>query len=369
MKPVLLSLGGSGLADAAILEGTLRLLARGALGPARVLSASPRTCARFAHEIPVLPDSSCAQAVQESARLVVAGPLRTPAAMVRAANHVVQAKLAGVPSTLAAVRLAAVPTHRSSHAALRLLAQADSVSAGDCASARALERWRGARVECTAPVELLVDVEIPRAPGAFTIAVEARALANAGPALAEALQLVGLAWRARIRVVSSSVAAKGSRASNPWHGITSSALFVGGANATLLHVAAAHGAVPVALVATGARSDVHERLGLEHLTQVREATRDDWVCTLEQARCVDGEALRRRMTTLRVVAWRTLGILAEATRCVPLPMDELDTDCRAFVASVARSSPPGATLEALVSPDGSRPPAVVPVAMAPTTRL
>lgn len=349
MRPVLLDIEPSHepLATTASCAAALRLLSRGALGPVRLLAPTSRTRRWLGASLSVITERQAPQAIRDSSLVVLAGTLADAKVLERAARWVVLAKAAGVPVALAAVRLPAVEPE---HPALAILAQCDSVSAGDLGSARCLAALRHDRIECTAPLELLLEVEAP-APEqqGFRVGLCARTLRRGGKRLTEILQQLSASASAQVVVLEVGESRRQatrhgfqSRRITSWNEALQAAsccdLFVAEPDSMWLHMAAAVGAAPVAWLDGCERSELHERLGLTDLVLSQDTKPGALVAGLERGRSLAAPSLRRRIATLRMVAWRSLGILAQAVRSTPLDLERLQPGTRQFVAQLQGSS-------------------------------
>jgi hypothetical protein len=350
MKPVLLDIepGQDSLASTVSWAAALRLLSRGAFGPVRLLAPTRRARRLLGTSLPVISERQAPQAIRESALVVLAGKLVDVKALERAARWVVMAKEAGVPVALAAVRL---PDVASNHPALAVLAQCDSVSAGDAASARRLAALRRDRIECTAPLELLLECEPElQESRPFTVGLCARTLRRGGRPLQQILQHLSEVASAQILVFEAGESRR-RRTAHGFHArpvttwneallaVSRCHLFVAEPDSMWLHMAAAVGAAPVAWLKDKTRSELHDRLGLDDLVLSGNGTPGSVVEGLERGASRVQPFLRRRIDTLRMVAWRSLGILAQAVRSTPLDFDALDAGTRGFVAQVLGRTP------------------------------
>ncbi|MFQ5601058.1 MAG: tetratricopeptide repeat protein [Candidatus Krumholzibacteriia bacterium] len=329
--------GNANPADEALLAGAVRLLERGGRTPIVGLSADCRESARSHPQLRFVSTDEVDAALETSSVLVVVGDLRDAAALERAAAHVARAKLAGVPVAGVALRLPAPRGFAPATALLELLAQCESVSACDGGSSQLLSGLRGRRVETAAPLELLLAGPSHDAGRPETIGVCEELLASSSAAALEAwrgaLGTVAKEWPARVVVVATRdlntvgrIDAFERRVATTWpewlRAVCACDLFVGDADTITLHVGAANGVVPVAWVQPRQGSDLHSRIGLPELVVPHRADARAIVRTLERARCA----------TLRVVAWRALGPLSEATRSRPFEMHKIQGTARALIA-------------------------------------
>ncbi len=394
MKPVLISSGsGSGsFADEVLLASAVRLLARLAPAPVLALSSDPPRSARSHPGMRCVPEEEVDGALDAAALLVVVGDLSRPTRLARAAAQLVRAKWARVPVALVAVRLpqsdgappgkvdlgkaepakpepgkvdpvkgeagkadsgkldlgkapalAADPADaRANGVFLPLLSQAESVSACDRESARVLAALSGKRVETTAPLEILLEIDVPRSGASCTIGIGTEVLsAGASCGLLEALEQASASWGARVIAIAPPGVEPPPRfeccATPDWNTWLDAALacdvLVDAADSTLLVVAAAHGVRPLALVRGSRRPDLHGRLGLGALVVPWDAGAEAFTAALQQAQKQTPDAVRARCAPLRSVAWRALGPLADATRSRPLQLHGLRPEALALVTA------------------------------------
>jgi hypothetical protein len=341
VAPVLLcSDSGSGdPADEVLLASAMRLLARRTQLRALALSADPAISLRAHPGLPFAPLSALDTAVAGTALVVVIGDLRRPESLKRAATAFVHAKRRNVPVALLAVRLPP-PARAAEFDLLPLLAQAESLSGCDAASARSLAGWCGRRVEAAAPLEMVLEIEPSGARPLGRVGVSARAWAVAGAALREALERISQSGETTGVVLGpgavDSLPARFDRAKDSdWRAWLQLALacdvIVDVADSTLLHVAAAHGVRPVAFPVESDPPRLHPRIGLAHLALPPDADTARIVHVLETARGMSAAEVRARAAPLRNLAWRALGPLADATRSRPFERQALPAPARAFV--------------------------------------
>lgn len=364
--PVLLcSDSGTGdPADEVLLASAIRLLARRTQLRALALSADPAISLHAHPGLPISPLATIDTVVAGATMLVVIGDLRHPDSLRRAVTALVHAKRRGVPVALLAVRLPS-PSRAGELELLPLLGQAESLSGCDAASARTLAGLCGRRVEATAPVEMVLEMErgVVRQPG--RVGASARAWSQGGAALREALERASQAWAARGVVFGpGSVDALPSSfdraADSDWRAWLQVALacdvVVDVADSPLLHVAAAHGVPPVAISVEPDPPRMHPRIGLTHLALPREADADRIANALEMARATSAAEVRARAAPLRNLAWRALGPLADANRSRPFDPSTLPPAARAFVERLQAVAPesPGmrSSTEAVTYPGG-----------------
>jgi hypothetical protein len=340
-----------------LLASAVRLLSRFAPAAVLGLSCDPPRSALAHPGMRFVPEEEVDAALDACSLLVIVGDLSHPVRLAKSAAHLVRAKWARVPVALVAVRLqrpgeperggttaaAADPAGaRAQGVFLPLLAQAESLSACDRASARSLAALCGKRVETAAPLELLFELESPPPGAGWTICLAAEVLAaGAGRGLLESLGRVSTAGEARVVVLSIA----GSEPPHPferrvpadWQAWLREAVacdvLIDAADSTLLHVGAAHGVRPLALRPGSRTADLHARLGLGALVLPWDAEPEAFSAALQHARSLAPEAVRARCTPLGSVAWRALGPLSEATRSRSLQLQGLPSEALALVTA------------------------------------
>lgn len=345
MMPVLISSGSGNdrSEDEVLLASTVRLLSRGTRPAIVALSSDIARSSRAHPELHFHPEEQLATALESCAALLIVGDLSSASRLQSVALQVAQAKLARVPVALVAVRLPQPPSMCGAELCA-LLAQCESVSASDAQSALTFSTCSGQRAHTAAPLELLVQEPRRRAlDQPRRLGFDETLLDQVDPALVQAL--AEAAAVADVSIVA--IGHDSARRSAPTHGytrrvaatwsawlqeISACDVFVGAANSVALHVAAGHGVVPIAVVRAGEKADLHERLGLSKLLLEERATNTQARAAVQQALACNRDALAAQAETLRTVAWRALGPLADATRSRPLDLDKLSPSSRRLVA-------------------------------------
>lgn len=339
------------------LAGVVALLRRRARTPITVLTAdAART--RAAHpDVGVRPVEELDLALRDCEALVVCGTACSEADFESMARQILTARILGVPAALVAVELATPGTARARAWFTEILANAESVSAADAATAARLQASRGRRVETVAPPELVLE------PGAETrrgVIVDVALLAQPGiTGLRAALQ--GLAPHG-IRTLRMDAGAPGTWQAW-WHSLSSASVLVT-ADPGAAAAALACGAVPV--LCGGGDTAILSRIGLTGGTVQPQAGCDEWTAVLHAAQARAGNALATRVAPLRTLAWRALGPLADAARAAAwsagatsAPTRALAAECCATLAlqHIARgeSLPASQLLEAYAAALGREP--------------
>jgi hypothetical protein len=327
-------------ADEVLLAAAVRLLEQRAGARIVAISPRPQLTERAHPSVRSIAADGLDETLDGAAQLVVVGQFRAPASLERAAQHVVRAKLSGIPVALVSVHVDA-----SLAAQLDILGQSDSLSAADHATARRLRTASGRKVETTAPLELILGLQeaaprdviqvctdvLDRMSARERAALHAAIAAVTG-ATGAALEILGLQpdpGRESIRQVPTAV---------DWvRAVASARVHVGLSGATSLHVALLHGAVPVAWrPSDGADARLHERVGLHDLELGSGAEMDAWRVALARAYAADRIEVRSRCLPLRSVAWRALAGVSEAVRSQPFAPAQLSAQGRAtFAAALA----------------------------------
>ncbi len=340
--PVLISSGsGSGRSeDEVLLASTLRLLARGTRPPVTALSVNVSVSARAHPDLTFHREEDIVAALESSAALLVVGNLSRPSRLERAALHVTLAKLAHVPTALVAVRMPRAESE-CERDLCALLAQCESVSTRDAESALAFLECSGQRAHTAAPLELLMRVAPRKNAAAHTLGLEEAWLDRVDPDFLRALESAAEATHTRLVAIAHEGVPRVAhryerRAAASWSDwlqeISNCDAFLGRANGVALHVAAGQGVAPIALAEPAQHNDLHERLGLSDLVMTANARFEDARCVLERARAYTREMLGARAATLRTVAWRALGPLADTARSTPLVVDALPDAARRTLA-------------------------------------
>jgi len=343
--PVLISCGsGSGRSeDEVLLASTLRLLSRGARPPVVALSSDVPRSVRAHPDLRFHPEERLAEALESCSALLIAGDLSRDTRLERAAVQVTLAKLANVPVALIAVRM---PPRESmcEHDLCELLAQSESVSTSDAASARRLAECSGQRPHTAAPLELLM--RIPRRPTedpTRRIGVDEVALDGADPRFVQRLVHAASEEHLSVVVVAHDAAQNAPRrhvcprrATENWSDwlqeIADCDFFIGNVNSMAVNVAAGQGVVPIALTGVERHAELHERLGLSDLVIPGSASDEHARAILQRAQSYDRESLCARAATLRTVAWRALGPLADTSRSRPLQIERFATGAHRVLA-------------------------------------
>ncbi|UCE03956.1 MAG: tetratricopeptide repeat protein [Candidatus Latescibacterota bacterium] len=344
MRPVLISSdSGSGRpADEALLASAVRLLARGARSSVFAVTRDISKSTLAHPDLRFVSEPEIDAALEESALLVVVGDLTHEANVERAALHVARAKLAAVPTALVAARLPVAAESERTRALMPFLAQCESLSAADATTARRLACQCGGRVDTTAPLELLLELdEVADPPPPPMIGVSGECLARTSKAsgLVQALRRLSSSEHARVVVLDTGSGCDCEFEThsfgdwNSWlQALTSLDLWLDEANSIASSVAATHGVRPIAVVDPEQSSALHARIGLAKLVVPRDADAETVARQLQIAHATPPSDLRSRCATLRTVAWRALGPLAESTSSRPLDLKQLDSAGRAFLA-------------------------------------
>jgi hypothetical protein len=301
-------------ADEVLLAAAVRLLEQRAGARIVAISPRPQLTERAHPSVRSIAADGLDETLDGAAQLVVVGQFRAPASLERAAQHVVRAKLSGIPVALVSVHVDA-----SLAAQLDILGQSDSLSAADHATARRLRTASGRKVETTAPLELILGLQeaaprdviqvctdvLDRMSARERAALHAAIAAVTG-ATGAALEILGLQpdpGRESIRQVPTAV---------DW-------------------------VRPVAWrPSDGADARLHERVGLHDLELGSGAEMDAWRVALARAYAADRIEVRSRCLPLRSVAWRALAGVSEAVRSQPFAPAQLSAQGRAtFAAALA----------------------------------
>ena len=351
--PVLISSGsGSGRSeDEVLLASTLRLLARGTRPLVAALSSNLALSSQAHPELQFHSEDDLVVALESSAALLIVGDLSRTSRLERAALQVTQAKLARVPVALVAVRMPR-PGSRCERDLCALLSQCESVSTREAESALAFFECSGQRADTAAPLELLMRVERRRASDAPVLVGLDEALMNhVRPTFWRAFEAAAAARGAHLVAIAPDEAPRVAhayerRVATTWREwlqeISDCDMFLADANSVALHLAAGQGVVPLAVAADPRHSDLHERLGLSELVMTPQAGSKHVREVLERARVYSRATLSARAATLRTVAWRALGPLADVNRSRDLRADQLPagalrTLARAVEARVRRA--------------------------------
>ena len=135
---------------------------RGAWDNIRLLTGDAAITARAHPDLEAFVDEDITAALTDCRLMMVVGDLTAPAARKRAAQHVLQAKAAGVPVALVSVRLGSANTPTDQvDTSIEILAKAESFTTCDGASASILLQCTGRRVATTAPLELVLSAKVP----------------------------------------------------------------------------------------------------------------------------------------------------------------------------------------------------------------
>jgi tetratricopeptide (TPR) repeat protein len=342
---VLISSGsGNGRAeDEVLLASTVRLLSRGARPAIVALSSDIALSSRAHPDLHFHPEAQLTAALESCSALLIVGDLRSPSRRERVALQVAQAKLARVPVALVAVHLPQ-PESMGGRDLCALLAQCESISASDAQSALTFSEYSGQRAHTTAPLELLADVRRRRDRGEpRRLGFDEDLLKGANPAIVRALAEAAAEAGASIVAIGHEASQRKSathpydrRATETWSDwlqeISDCDVFTGRVNSVAVHAAAGQGVVPIAIAGVGENGDLHERLGLSELLLAEMATRAQVRDAVHRALFYSRDALVAQAATLRTVAWRALGPLADATLSWPLQLDKLAQSSRRLVA-------------------------------------
>ena len=332
-------------ADEVLLAAAVRLLEQRAGSELVAISPRPQLTERAHPSVRSIGRDGLDERLDGAAQLVVIGQFRSPASLERAAQHVVRAKLSGVPVALVSVHVDA-----SLAVQLDILAQSDSLSAADHATARRLRSACGRKVETTAPLELILGLS--EAPPRDVIQVCADVLdrmsAPEHDALHAAIAEVAGATGAAVEILGAQPepgreSVRHVPTAADWvRAVASARVHVGLSGATSLHVALLHGAVPVAWrPSDGADARLHERIGMHDLEFGSGAATDAWRVALARAYAGDRIEVRSRCLPLRSVAWRALASVSEAVRSQPFAAAQLSLQGRAtFAAALAAKARP-----------------------------
>lgn len=344
MRPVLISsASGSGrVEDEVLLASTRRLLSRGARRPIVALSSNLAISSAAHPDVDFLPSEELIEALESAQTLLIVGDLSSVERLREAARQVAQAKLAGVPVALVAVRLPQ-PGTPCELDLCAVLAQSESVSTSDADSARGYQECSGQRAHIAAPLELLMraDPERPRTAGGcvgidetLLTGTDARFVQQLDASVAKAnLRLVAVARPASPAKAAHAYMRRESADWRTWlQAIGACDVFVACAHSLALHVAAGQEVVPLGVADGDARSELLERLGLASLVIQRDASQAQVDDAFQSARAFDRGVLAARAATLRTVAWRALGPLADATCSRPLRVAALPDGARRLVA-------------------------------------
>jgi len=337
--PVLISSNtGSGHpSDEALVAAARRLLGRGAWDNIRLLTGDAAITARAHPDLEAFVDDDITAALTDCRLMMVVGDLTGHTARKRAAQHVLQAKAAGVPVALVSVRLgsADTPTDMTDDS-IQILAKAESFTTCDGASANILLQCTGRRVATTAPLELVLSAKVPPH-SSQQIAIEEEFLqsltSHEQQIMLEAVAAIATTHGLRAVVVCAqkcpdvqlpdSIECVAVRTWTQWmRALSQVRICLGRPNSIALHLAVAQGAIPLSNNSSSA-ADLTERIGLGELSAG--VCAESWRLLLEQALQFSTTDVCARSTPLRVVAWRALGSLSEAVRSCPLELQQDDT--------------------------------------------
>jgi len=344
---VLSTAAGSGnAADDARLAALALLLRRRSQTPLVAVTPQPTRVLRAHPDLHCIDDAEFGTTLAHADLVCVSvashgDPLR----LERAAQHAAMARLAGVP-----VAWVAADCADGAGAAASLLAGVESVSASDAESAAVIAALRGRRVEVVAVPELVDETEVV-APALRRgrIALDAAFLDALDAAASEALRaalrafapraIVVLGDARRVTALAEFTRIEPAPASWPaWQrALASCQIVVTGDALGVAAAALAAGVVPV--VATTAPV-LLARVAL-HECAIRDG-RDSaaWARALAAAAHA-ATTLPSRVAPLRALAWRGLGVLADAARnVVPDPAAAAPASRRIFARACADLAAP-----------------------------
>jgi len=265
---------------------------------------------------------------------MIVGDRVDPTARDRAAAHVLAAKAHSVPVALVSVRLQSPCTGRQHEdAALRILAEAESITTCDTYSATLLTRCMGRRVATTAPLELVLSAK-PTTHAERAVALDAEVLARMEQhdrrVLLEALAdlctqrsmqaSIVCAHQAPDYRVPDTIDCIAVPTWSQWmRALGQVRICIAAPDSVALHLAVAQGAFPIPLP-LGSASELTERIGLQTVSPGM--CRRSWDVLFEDALQNRIDDVCARSAPLRAVAWRALGSLSEAVRSRALPLQE-----------------------------------------------
>jgi hypothetical protein len=334
--PVLISSNsGSGHpADEAVLAAALRLLERGSWGAVRVLSQDVGCTGRAHPHVETFAEEDIDAALADCRLLMVVGDLSDTTRRERAARHLLSAKRQQVPVALVSVRLggscAKTPRHDD---ALRILAEAESITACDAPSATVIAHCMQRRIATTAPLELVLSAK-PMPHASHAMALEGEFLEQLPESerrtVLDTVSRFAARHDLRTTVVFTAKAPSFALpetleclAAPTWtqwmRALSQVRICIARPDSVALHLAVAQGAVPITQAAHEG-VDLSERIGL-HSFAAGMCTRS-WSTLLEQALATRIEDVCARSAPVRVVAWRALGSLSEAVRSRPLALED-----------------------------------------------
>lgn len=334
--PVLISSqSGSGHpADEAVLAAAIRLLERGAWGSVRVLSRDVACTARAHPQVDCFAESEIHSALDGSRLLMIVGDLSQEDARHRAARHLLAAKRRQVPVALVSVRLrSSCRDSRHHDEALRLLAEAESITTCDAASAALMARCMSRRVATTAPLELVLSAK-PMPHAATALALEGEYLEELPVGERQVIleTVADFADRHELRAtvvfankapgfaLPTTLECVAAPTWTQWmRALSQVRICIARPDSVGLHLAVAQGAVPISQAPEDG-GDLSERIGLHSFTAGM--CPRSWSSLLQRALETRIEDVCARSAPVRVVAWRALGSLSEAVRSRPLALEE-----------------------------------------------
>jgi hypothetical protein len=321
-------------ADEAVLAAALRLLERGAWADVRVLSSDIACSGRAHPQVALVAEEDIDTALADTRLLMIVGDLGEASMRQRAARQVLAAKQHQVPVALVSVRLgSSCNDPQRSDDALRILAEAESITTCDAPSAAIMARCTQRRVATTAPLELVLSAKpIPHAERALSLEGEFLELLPPEERQTILDTVAGFAERHGLRatVVFANKAPSFSLpatleciAAPTWtqwmRALSQVRICLARPDSVGLHLAVAQGAVPISLASEDG-VDLSERIGLHSFTAGM--CPRSWRNLLERALETRIEDVCARSAPVRVVAWRALGSLSEAVRSRPLDLEE-----------------------------------------------
>jgi tetratricopeptide (TPR) repeat protein len=285
----------------------------------------------------VEPDAIAAQLA--ACDLVVVGGRLAGEQLLRAAEIVFMARMIELPVALIAVQ---VPIEPSVEPALlsAVVQAASSVTAADAETSQRLAAIAGRRIEVVAPIELLAPIGRATAAGT-SIGCEAAFLATCTAAELRTLGSVAQALGARWRIFDAPLLLPEGGAPElapveSWASVAAAvagcALILGEPDDALQIAGTVAGVPALAWTRFGNGATWHQRCGAADAIVRRADDTERLTSALRGLLAIDRDAVARRAVSLRTVAWRALGALAEVRGQAWVPAAALDPAVAAVVA-------------------------------------